>query len=163
MTGDDTEKVSGHAADADVPAPAAARSGGADVAPVELTPAEQTVPDFDVPEPPSFTEADGDLPVPDAVTAEPVIPPPPVFEDERDAAASASGDVERPATRRAAQRARSLEPTVPQVSYVDVAPEVSSDTADGGGYRGWTVAIYAGLAVLFLGAIGFMAFLGLRG
>lgn len=40
-----------------------------------------------------------------------------------------------------------------------VPPPVPQESS----YRGWTIAIFAGLAVLFFGAIGFMAFLGLSG
>ncbi|WP_300268360.1 hypothetical protein [Microbacterium sp.] len=40
---------------------------------------------------------------------------------------------------------------------VPVAP---SEGTEGGSYRGWTITIFGGLAVLFFGAVGFMVFLG---
>lgn len=158
MTGDETENDPDPTTDAAAAAPAPSAAGGAPEAPLvpELSAAEQAVPDFDVPEPPSFEGAGSELPVPAAIAEEPVIPPPPVFEDEPDAAPSASRDRDRPTTRRAALRTQSAEPALPAVTYVDVAPPVPPASGDTNGYRGWTIAIYSGLAVLLFGAIGFM-------
>ncbi|GEK85696.1 hypothetical protein [Microbacterium aerolatum] len=159
MTGDETENVPEPTMDAAPAAPAPEEEGAA---PVALTPEEQAVPDFEVPEPPSFHEAGGDLPIPAAVTQEPVIPPAPVFDEDATGEAPAARVEERPATRRAAQRAQAV-PSAPAVSYVDVAPTAEPGTAEGHAYRGWTIAIYSGLAVLLFGAVGFMVFLGLPG
>ncbi|GAA1540299.1 hypothetical protein HD600_001049 [Microbacterium ginsengiterrae] len=155
MTGDDTENDPGHPADDAAPAP----TTDAGAAAVGLTAEEQAVPDFDVPEPPSFGGASADLPVPDEVAAEPMIPPPPVFDD---AVGTGAPDTPRPVSR-AAQRAQNEQPTAPAVSYIDVPSQEMPGSADGNSYRGWTVAIYAGLTVLFLGAVGLMVFLGLGG
>lgn len=173
MTGDDIEDVPDQTTDAVAAAPAQTAAPAEDAAAVILTDAERAVPDFEVPAPPSFDDAPNglpapppaslaaaaDLPVPPAAAAEPVIPPPPVFDNSlRDAVATASP--ERRATRRAAQRSDPVPRAA--VSYVDVASS-SAGTDERNSYRAWSVVIYAGLTLLFLGAIGMMGFLAFSG
>ncbi|MCC2028287.1 hypothetical protein KEC56_01875 [Microbacterium sp. YMB-B2] len=142
--------------------------------------AEAAIEGFEVPPPPEF-EAAPPPPIP-----EPVIPPSSTEDAEpadpdaapglrrrrtwapNDTWTTASSHkhegvlptaAEKAQTRAAASRAATERD---EATRNDV-PSPAAGGTEGNSYRGWTVAIYGGLAVLFLGAIGLMAFLGLSG
>lgn len=190
VSGDNTEEPQDPGEDAitDAPVP-----GGEPVAPVVseveafdvpapetvATPdAEAAIEEFEVPPPPTFGAA------PPSPAPEPEIPPSP-SED------AAGGGVAAPALRRrstwtpddtwtseSAHKPEPARPTAAQKAESRAAASRAATARDeatrnhvspaaggteGNSYRGWTVAIYAGLAVLFFGAIGFMVVTGLPG
>jgi hypothetical protein len=142
--------------------------------------AEAAIEDFEVPPPPAF-EAAPPTPVP-----EPVIPPSSTETEDAESDAngaptlrkrrtwtpdetwtSASAHRQGAARPTAAEKAESRAGASRAATVRDEATRSYVSPAAGGtegtSYRGWTVAIYGGLAVLILGAIGLMAFLGLGG
>lgn len=136
-----------------------------DAAPAELTAAEQAVPDFDVPEPPSFDGGASAVaePPPALLEADAVIPPAPEFGSVADAIADAAPvRTRRGSSLRAAEPASTAGPAAPPVVTRAEAP-LAPAGAQPGSYRGWTVAIYGGLAVLLVGAISLMLYLGTAG
>lgn len=136
--------------------------------------AEAAIENFEVPPPPTFGEA------PPPPSPEPVIPPVPVA----DAAAEVEG-ASAPRTRRAwtpddtwtsasAHKQEVVPPTAAQKAESRAAASRAATARDeasrnyvspaaggteGHSYRGWTVAIFGGLAVLLIGAVVLMAFL----
>ena len=143
--------------------------------------AEAAIEDFEVPPPPEFSAA------PPAPAPEPVIPPAPSENGSPDATdtpeapalrkrstwapndtwTSASAHKQEVVPPTAAQKAESRAAASRAATARDEASRNYVSPAAGGtegnNYRGWTVAIYAGLAVLLFGAVGFMVFLGLPG
>ncbi|CAH0147302.1 MULTISPECIES: hypothetical protein [unclassified Microbacterium] len=145
---------------------------------VAVPDAEAAIEEFEVPPPPAFESA-SPPPIP-----EPVIPP----SSSEDAGSDADG---APALRKrrtwapndtwtsaSSHKQEAVPPTAAQKAEMRAAASraaTARDEAtrnyvspaaggtDGASYRGWTVAIYLGLAVLFFGAIGFMVALGIPG
>lgn len=138
--------------------------------------AESAIEEFEVPPPPKFGA------VPPTPSAEPVIPPAP----SEDAAADAPGPQalrkrsswtpDDTWTSASAHKQESVRPTAAQKAESRAAASRAATARDeatrnhvspaaggteGNSYRGWTVTIYAGLAVLLFGAIGFMVVTGL--
>lgn len=184
MTGDDTENDPEQDRDAAAALPVPPAVSGVDryavPAPetVATPDAEAAIEGFEVPPPPEF-EAD-----PSPVIPEPVIPKSSTENAEADAAAPptlrtrrtwtpndtwnpASDHKSEPAAPTAAEKTESRAAASraatrrDEATRPDIAPAASA--TEGHNYRGWTVAIYTGLAVLFFGAIGLMVFLGLGG
>ncbi|GAB3633120.1 hypothetical protein GCM10027421_24730 [Microbacterium shaanxiense] len=140
---------------------------------VAIPDAEAAIEGFEVPPPPTFSAA------PPAPRAEPVIPPAPP--EKTDAAAtepatrtrstwapndtwtSASAHKQEVVPPTAAQKAESRAAASRAATARDEASRTYVSPAAGGtegnSYRGWTVAIFAGLAVLLIGAIVLMAYL----
>ncbi len=134
--------------------------------------AEAAIDDFEVPPPPKFGDA------PSVPTAEPFIPPAPP-EDDADADTpalrrrsswtpddtwtSASAHKQEVARPTAAQKAESRAAASRAATARDEATRNYVSPAAGGtggnGYRGWTIVIFAVLALLFVGAIVLIAFL----
>ncbi len=161
--------VSGGEAAASVPPPAAPGVEPFAVpAPetIAIPDAETAIEGFEVPPPPKFGAA------PPAPSAAPVIPPAP--SENADAAAepalrkrntwapndtwtSASAHKQEVVPPTAAQKAESRAAASRAATARDEASRNYVSPAAGGtegtSYRGWTVAIFAGLAVLFIGAI----------
>lgn len=186
MTGD--ENAPDQAADAVPEAPEADTAAASAVpafdvpAPesVETPDAESAIEDFEVPPPPAFDAAP---PAPSADAIDPTVSSAPASRDSQDSepalrrrgtwapddswtsasahknAASSRTPEQKAASRVAASRAATARD---EAARREIARPSDGGT-EGNSYRGWTVAIYAGLAVLFFGAIGFMAFLGFPG
>lgn len=190
MSGENTENPQDPGEDATTDAPV---SGGEPPAPpvvpgvesfavpapetVATPDAEAAIEEFEVPPPPTFSSA----PPP---SAEPVIPPAPSESGGADEAAvpalrkrstwapddswsSASAHKQEVVPPTAAQKAESRAAASRAATARDEATRNYVSPAAGGtegqSYRGWTIAIYGALAVLFFGAIGFMVFLGFPG
>ncbi|MGP6177075.1 hypothetical protein ACTU6U_07240 [Microbacterium sp. A196] len=139
--------------------------------------ADAAIEQFEVPPPPAFAAA------PPPPSPEPVIPPAPSESVGPDAAApalrqrrtwapddtwsSASAHKQEVVPPTAAQKAESRAAASRAATARDEATRNYVSPAAGGtagqSYRGWTIAIYGGLAVLFFGAIGFMVVSGLPG
>ncbi|WP_448712729.1 hypothetical protein [Microbacterium profundi] len=136
--------------------------------------AEAAIEEFEVPPPPKFSAA------PPSPSAEPVIPPAPSENDAADPAdvparrtrtawapddswSSASAHKQEVVPPTAAQKAESRAAASRAATARDEATRNYVSPAAGGtagqSYRGWTIAIYGGLAVLLFGAIGLMVFL----
>lgn len=142
---------------------------------VAVPDAEAAIDDFEVPPPPKFEAA------PSAPSAEPVVPPAPVEGDAADAPelrtrstwapndtwTSASAHKQQPVPPTAAEKAESRAAASRAATARDEASRdfvsPAAGSTEGHSYRGWTVGIYGGLAVLFVGAITLMVFLGLSG
>lgn len=161
-------------ADAPLPPPGAAGVEAFDVPAPETvaTPdAEAAIEEFEVPPPPKFSAA------PPPPSSEPVIPPAPPEDGEPDATGapalrrrttwapddtwtSASAHKQEVVPPTVAQRAEARAAASRAATARDEATRTYVSPAAGGtagqSYRGWTIAIYGGLAVLFVGAIGFM-------
>ncbi|MGO2519379.1 MAG: hypothetical protein ACTH8F_04610 [Microbacterium sp.] len=144
---------------------------------VAIPDADAAIEGFEVPPPPKFGAAP-----PPSVPA-PVIPPAP----SEDAAADAS--TAKPALRQrstwapddtwtsaSAHKQEAVPPTAAQKAETRAAASRAATARDeasrnyvspaagsteGTSYRGWTIMIFAGLTVLFIGAVGLMVFLGL--
>jgi len=151
--------------------------------PVEPTAA--AVPAFDVPEPESV-----DVPDAEAAVNDFEVPPPPAFvepavADAAPAATSRDAGNWSPESNWSAERTWTLESKRPDPAGGEAAPEqptrrrrqvpsVDPSASPGvsrterpviveeptGAYRAWTVGIYGVLTLLFVGAVGFMLFLG---
>lgn len=149
---------------------------------VDVPDADAAIRNFHVPPPPKF----GTVPptpsaVPPPPSAEPVIPPPAPENAATDAPAlrkrntwapndtwtSASAHKQEPVPPTAAQKAEARAAASRAATARDEATRnyvsPAAGGTDGQSYRGWTVAIYAGLTVLLVGAIGLMVFLGAQG
>lgn len=146
---------------------------------VDVPDAETAAADFAVPPPPKF-ETPSVPPAP----SESAVPPPSdaTWSSERtwkprltwkhdvEAGGEAGGSearkpetvqekLDRAAPVAASTRAALRNSTTSDADRPSVVPPPAPDT----GYRGWTITIFVGLAVLFIGAVGFMVFLGLSG
>ncbi len=191
MTGDETENVPDPKADAATAASAPGGEGIAPpVAPgveafdvpapetVAAPDAEAAIEEFEVPPPPTFGAA------PSSPAPESEIPPSPSEDAAGDDVAgpalrrrstwtpddtwtSESAHRQEPARPTAAQKAESRAAASRAATARDEATRNRVSPAEGGtegnSYRGWTVTIYAGLAVLLFGAIGFMVVVGFPG
>lgn len=140
---------------------------------VAIPDAEAAIEGFQVPPPPTFGAA------PPAPSAEPVIPPAPPEKSDaasgdpaprtrstwapNDTWTSASAHKQEAVPPTAAQKAESRAAASRAATARDEASRTYVSPAAGGtegnSYRGWTVAIFAGLAVLFIGAIVLIAYL----
>ncbi|MGM7670452.1 hypothetical protein [Microbacterium sp. A93] len=144
---------------------------------VDVPDAEAAIDGFEVPPPPKF----GAPPPPSAA---PVVPPAPsenTGTDTADAPAlrkrstwapddtwtSASAHKQEVMPPTAAQKAESRAAASRAATARDEATRNYVSPAAGGtagqSYRGWTIAIYGGLTVLIVGAIGLMVFLATQG
>ncbi|MGO2747818.1 hypothetical protein [Microbacterium sp.] len=147
------------------------QNSGADA----TTDAEAAIEGFEIPPPPSFDSA------PPAPGAEPVIPPAPSEQVEADAPALRKRSTWAPEdswTSASAHKKEAVPPTAAEKAELRAAASRAATARDeatrnyvspaaggtaGQSYRGWTIAIYGGLTVLFVGAIAFMVFLGVPG
>jgi len=191
MSGENTEEPQNSVADAVTDAPAIDAGPTVDGIAVGVeafdvpapetvaTPdAEAAIEDFEVPPPPEFAAA------PPPPSPAPAIPSALAENDGADAAgaprlrkrstwapndtwSSASGHKQDAAAPTAAQKAESRAAASRAATAHDAATRNDVSPAAGGtegqSYRGWTIAIYGALAVLFFGAIGFMVLQGFSG
>lgn len=142
---------------------------------VAIPDAEAAIENFEVPPPPKFSAP------PPPPTPEPVIPPASSENAAADATesralrkrstwepddtwTSASAHKQEVVPPTAAQKAESRAAASRAATARDEASRnyvsPAAGGTDGNSYRGWTVAIFTGLAVLFIGAIGLMFALG---
>lgn len=186
MSGENTEDPQVPGEDASTDAPVSGGEAAAAVPPpavpgvepfavpapetVAIPDAEAAIEGFEVPPPPKFGAA------PPAPSAEPVIPPPPSADAAGEPAlrkrntwapndtwTSASAHKQEVVPPTAAQKAESRAAASRAATARDEASRNYVSPAAGGteghSYRGWTVAIFAGLALLLVGAIVLIGFL----
>lgn len=157
MSGDGTDAPQDPNTDADPVSPPSDASVATPAIPPVIEPdladPNSVVPDFEVPAPPTFGSAPpapgSHAVVPDPVIPEPVLPPSAVPERVVPPA-PLSPSVPPPPP---APRAEATPPAQAASGYTDANPYLEPGTAAPNSYRGWTVGIFTGLAVLLIGAI----------
>lgn len=121
----------------------------------DLADPNSVVPDFQVPAPPTFGSAppapDAGTVIPEPVIPEPVLPPSAVPERVAPPAPQPVSVPPPPAV--PPQASVSAPPAQAASGYTDANPYLEPGTAAPNSYRGWTFGIFAGLAVLLIGAI----------